>query len=92
MGINDLLPRVLPSAGRADYDLRSLADGIIDLSPDRPDDPDRPPKRPRGDGHHDGGARHVKRKARIAVDVNGWISRASHGHGSRLVDGLHLTQ
>lgn len=91
MGINDLLPRVLPSAGRADYDLRSLADGMIDLSPDHPDDPDRPPKRPRGDGHHDGAARHVKRKARIAVDVNGWISRASHGHGSRLVDGLHLT-
>lgn len=31
------------------------------------------------------------RPLRIGVDVSGWIARATHGHGSMLVDERHLT-
>ena len=49
MGISGLLPRILPSAGRENYDLRALQDGIVSLASSSsstaassPDDDERP--------------------------------------------------
>ena len=66
MGISGLLPRILPSAGRENYDLSALSHGLISANGER-------------------------RKFRIAVDVNGWIARAAHGHGTSLMDARHLS-
>ena len=87
MGINNLLPKILPSAGRENYDLRALSDGLIESLPSR------------GGGGGDGGELAAKkqrmswsrRRVRIAVDVNGWIARAAHGYGGTLVDERHLS-
>jgi 5'-3' exonuclease len=40
MGISGLLPRILPSAGRENYDLRALSDGLL-IANDNDDDDDR---------------------------------------------------
>ncbi|KAL7549442.1 hypothetical protein ACHAWF_012711 [Thalassiosira exigua] len=123
MGVNGLLPRILPSAGREGYDLRALADGIASPAPSPP-----PPEeggggggeeaaereegggeRREGEGDGDDGGRDdddeppakrrkrpprrrwTRRRARIAVDVNGWVARAAHGHGAGLVDRRHFS-
>ena len=90
MGISDLLPRILPSAGTENYDLRALSDGLITTIPSSSasdDDDDVEPARKR--------TRRTttwkRRKVRIAVDVNGWIARACHGHGGLLMDERHLS-
>ncbi|KAL7528626.1 hypothetical protein ACHAXR_002540, partial [Thalassiosira sp. AJA248-18] len=103
MGINGLLPRILPSAGRENYDLRALSDGLITLT--------SPSSTSAHHNNHDDGAggdadsqstnnsepaakkrkRWTRRKVRIAVDVNGWIARAAHGYGGSLMDERHLS-
>lgn len=100
MGINGLLPKILPSAGRENYDLRALKDGIVSLttptsslaaSPgeDEKRHPQQPPsKRRRRTAAAVGWTR---RRVRIAVDVNGWISRAAHGYAGTLIDERHLS-
>ena len=40
MGISGLLPRILPSAGRENYDLRALSDGVITMTARGADDDD----------------------------------------------------
>jgi len=88
MGINGLLTRILPSAGRENYDLRALSDGLIVSSSQGGDrdsqsiDDERTAKRRR---------RWTRRKVRIAVDVNGWIAQAAHGYGGSLMDERHLS-
>ena len=109
MGINGLLPRILPSAGRENYDLRALKDGIVAAAAPTQeeefvnDDADEqqhqnppPSKRRRrpetsstnntskSDTHKR--SSWTRRKVRIAVDVNGWISRAAHGYGGTLME------
>ena len=88
MGINGLLPKVLPSAGRENYDLCSLKDGLLcPIS-----DTSRKRKRSEAEAHEQSQKRRwVRRKVRIAVDLNGWISRACHGHGAYLMDERHLS-
>ena len=34
---------------------------------------------------------HETRPLRVGIDVSGWIARATHGHGSMLLDERHLT-
>ena len=97
MGVNGLLPRILPSAGRENYDLSALADGMmISTSPQSVDDDgnqaassndEEPPAKRRRRGC----SSWTRRKFRIAVDVNGWISRAAHGYGGSLMDERHLS-
>mmetsp|Transcript_6317 Transcript_6317/g.15713 ORF Transcript_6317/g.15713 Transcript_6317/m.15713 type:complete len:627 (+) Transcript_6317:88-1968(+) len=85
MGINGLLPRILPSAGRENYDLRALSHGLVVVTPsgdNRTANIDEPDKKRR---------RWTRRKVRIAVDVNGWIARAAHGYGGSLMDERHLS-
>ncbi|KAK1734642.1 exonuclease 1 [Skeletonema marinoi] len=93
MGINGLLPRILPSAGRENYDLRALKDGIISLT--HHEHQQQPPSKRRRRTQHDTTTTSSKgwtrRKVRIAVDVNGWISRAAHGYGGTLMDERHLS-
>ena len=79
MGVNGVLPKILPSAGRENYDLRALSDGIISHAPSYYDEP--PTKK----------RKWTRRKVRIAVDVNGWIARAAHGYGGSLMDERHLS-
>lgn len=106
MGINSLLPKILPSAGRENYDLRALSDGIISLTAgvtapysgaapsddgasDAGNAEERLSKRQRTQPlspHSSTKQTWTKRKIRIAVDVNGWIARAAHGHGAHLMD------
>ena len=93
MGINGLLPRILPSAGRENYDLRSLKDGIISFTdaPQNNYSNEQPPHSKRRKRTNDSDdttttKTWTRRKVRIAVDVNGWISRAAHGYGGELVD------
>ena len=92
MGINGLLPRILPSAGRENYDLRALKDGIVSLTHH---EQQQPPSKRRRRTRHDTTTTTSKgwtrRKVRIAVDVNGWISRAAHGYGGTLMDERHLS-
>eukprot|EP00956_Cyclotella_meneghiniana_P014292 scaffold21342_cov66-Cyclotella_meneghiniana.AAC.8 len=78
MGINGILPRILPSAGRENYDLRSLRDGLIITSTSSSGSS----KRKRS---------WKRRKVRLAVDLHGWISRACHGNGAYLMDERHLS-
>lgn len=80
MGINGILPRILPSAGRENYDLRSLRDGLIASTSTR--------KRKQRDRSNRPWER---RKVRLAVDLHGWISRACHGNGAYLMDERHLS-
>jgi len=96
MGISDLLPRILPSAGTENYDLRALSDGLIITTitsssasddDDDGDDNDAEPARKRRSTT----TKWKRRKVRIAVDVNGWIARACHGHGGLLMDERHLS-
>jgi 5'-3' exonuclease len=100
MGINGLLPRILPSAGRENYDLRALQDGIIvSLLPSTAASPDdghqQPPskrlRRTNVNTNTNTNTSFIRRKVRIAVDVNGWISRAAHGYGGTLMDERHLS-
>eukprot|EP00985_Skeletonema_marinoi_P010222 scaffold4824_cov193-Skeletonema_marinoi.AAC.1 len=92
MGINGLLPRILPSAGRENYDLRALKDGIVSLT--HHEHQQQPPSKRRRRTQHDTTSSSkgwTRRKVRIAVDVNGWISRAAHGYGGTLMDERHLS-
>ncbi len=141
MGINGLLPRILPSAGQENYDLRALSDGFITVSTppsaassssssssraglpvdgndtaadkhDEEDDDDSGPatKKQRNSttatattttssttptAHRVTTTKRSmtwsRRKVRIAVDINGWIARASHGYGGFLMDERHLS-
>mmetsp|Transcript_20040 Transcript_20040/g.32954 ORF Transcript_20040/g.32954 Transcript_20040/m.32954 type:complete len:617 (-) Transcript_20040:10-1860(-) len=96
MGINGLLPKILPSAGRENYDLSALKDGIVTLTTAAsPDDneknPQLPPSKRRRRTNDTKSRGWTRRKVRIAVDVNGWISRAAHGYGSSLLDERHLS-
>lgn len=117
MGINGLLPRILPSAGRENYDLRALKDGIVSLTTNAAAAPvqeeefidnvdeqqhQKPPPSKRRRRPETSSADATKsethkrsswtrRKVRIAVDVNGWISRAAHGYGGTLMDERHLS-
>lgn len=113
MGINGLLPRILPSAGRENYDLRALKDGIVAAAAPTQEEefindadeqqhqnppPSKRRRRPetsstnnttKSDTHKR--SSWTRRKVRIAVDVNGWISRAAHGYGGTLMDERHLS-
>ena len=124
MGINGLLPRILPSAGQENYNLSALSDGVISLTScpsncsrhGKDDDDDNgdttsstnygpAPKRRRtttttttsssNNNNHQLKIQKqphwIRRKFRIAVDVNGWIARAVHGHGAHLLDERHLS-
>ena len=51
MGISGLLPRILPSAGRENYDLRALSDGVITITVRRGADDDDDYGRDRDDDH-----------------------------------------
>ena len=55
MGISGLLPRILPSAGRENYDLRALSDGVITMTARRGADDDDDYGRDRDDDHDDDG-------------------------------------
>ncbi|KAL3805656.1 hypothetical protein HJC23_005900 [Cyclotella cryptica] len=90
MGVNGILPRILPSAGRENYDLRSLKDGLIVLSADD-DIPSRKRKIPQTREQASKKPAWARRKIRVAIDLNGWISRACHGHGAYLMDERHLS-
>ena len=87
MGVNGVLPKILPSAGRENYDLRALADGLVEYhrtqTVDSSDDSDEPSAKRR--------RLWTRRKVRVAVDVNGWIARAAHGYGGDLMDERHST-
>ena len=84
MGINGILPRVLPSAGRENYNLRSLRNGLIALSGGK--------KRKLSEQNEQTqGPSWKRRKVRLAVDLHGWISRACHGNGAHLMDERHLS-
>ncbi|KAL7432416.1 hypothetical protein ACHAXH_007707 [Discostella pseudostelligera] len=135
MGINGLLPRILPSAGRENYDLRALSDGLISTNASSSssssvaerrggvdvgvavdvavgDNNDTADNDDEDDDDDDGkpAAKKLRksttnknpttnkisptwsrRKVRIAVDINGWIARASHGYGGFLMDERHLS-
>ncbi|KAL3769324.1 hypothetical protein ACHAWO_007523 [Cyclotella atomus] len=96
MGVNGILPRILPSAGRENYDLRSLRNGCIELS-------GRTKRRrlnnlqaPESLNEDETATREIhsqwrRRKLRIAIDLHGWISRACHGNGAYLMDERHLS-
>lgn len=92
MGISDLLPRILPSAGTENYDLRALSDGLITtVSSSASDDDDNDVEPARKRTRRSTTTTWKRRKVRIAVDVNGWIARACHGHGGLLMDERHLS-
>ncbi|KAL3784514.1 hypothetical protein ACHAW5_005277 [Stephanodiscus triporus] len=105
MGISGLLPRILPSAGRENYDLRALSDGLITAkSVDDDDDdgaavgdegssssPATKTKKRKGKRGPSSRSSWTRRRVRVAVDVNGWIARAAHGHGGLLMDERHLS-
>jgi len=88
MGVNGVLPKILPSAGRENYDLRALQNGIVTLhhisttsTTTTHDDNNKKKQKNKW----------TRRKVRIAVDVNGWIARAAHGYGGSLMDERHLS-
>ncbi|KAL3772367.1 hypothetical protein ACHAWU_005544 [Discostella pseudostelligera] len=141
MGINGLLPRILPSAGRENYDLRALSDGLITINNssavsssssssswrrrgagagvavgdgetdennaddngdqlDNDGDDGKPAAKkrrkssttnPNPTANQRSTRTWSRRKVRIAVDINGWIARASHGYGGFLMDERHLS-
>lgn len=93
MGISDLLPRILPSAGTENYDLRALSDGMITTitSSSTSDDEDNDVAPAQKRTRRSTTTTWKRRKVRIAVDVNGWIARACHGHGGLLMDERHLS-
>ena len=89
MGVNGVLPKILPSAGRENYDLRALQNGIVTLH-------HAPTTSTTTTTHDDNSNKKQKnkwtrRKVRIAIDVNGWIARAAHGYGGSLMDERHLS-
>lgn len=90
MGVNGILPRILPSAGRENYDLRSLKDGLIALSAGE-NITSRKRKGPQTRQQSSKKPVWLRRKIRVAIDLNGWISRACHGHGAYLMDERHLS-
>lgn len=90
MGVNGILPRILPSAGRENYDLRSLKDGLIALSAGE-NITSRKRKGPQTGQQSSKKPVWLRRKIRVAIDLNGWISRACHGHGAYLMDERHLS-
>ena len=84
MGINGILPRVLPSAGQENYNLRSLRDGLIVLSGGKK-------RKLEEQSEQMQPSTWKRRKVRLAVDLHGWISRACHGNGVYLMDERHLS-
>lgn len=104
MGINGILPRILPSAGQENYDLRSLRDGCIVLSGNKRKNVNQLAQ---PDLSNEQLASHSsqldesaeqrppsswkRRKIRLAIDLHGWISRACHGNGAYLMDERHLS-
>ena len=93
MGVNGILPRILSSAGRENYDLRALSDGLISRAPSSTSKKGNTDVQCSVIGHSPAKKKRkwTRRKFRVAVDVNGWLSRAAHGYGGNLLDERHLS-